>query len=141
MYTIAKPVLIALQCYLIKQPQPVLELRYCFQSEVLGSGRKCSKSGLNNTKGIGRNITIQPNQYGIPNLVNTTVDCSVEPFLTHHLKKAIAQLYKLVAVVTNKVALQSRKNTVCNGLHLISKLLQEKDMVSKIFKTCCGDLS
>ena len=48
LYTIAKRVLSALQCNLILQKQPVVELRYCLY-EVVWSGRKCGKSRLSKT--------------------------------------------------------------------------------------------
>ncbi len=79
-----------------------------FRTEILTLGcgrvrRKWTKSGLNNTKGIGRNTPFSQqhaSQMIFP--INTTVDCSVEatfdkfPSWRHHFINAISQLYNLL---------------------------------------------
>ncbi len=86
---------------------------------MVGSGRKCANSGVNNAKGIGRSTTIQSNQYGIPD----------DHFNQHHCGLfCVAQIWyisfltplphksNISAIVTNKVTLYNRKNSLCNGI-------------------------
>ena len=62
MYTIVKRVVSAVQysSFVTSFRVEILSLI------VVGSGRKCIKSGHNTATGIGRDTTIDPNQYGIP---------------------------------------------------------------------------
>ena len=116
-------------------------LRYCLSSNVVGLRSKCTKSALNNTIHFGRNTSIQSNQYS--NQFHCVLFCRAQNWYIFFPTPPPHEGNYLRSIATDKDSTAKQKELCTVQWYTIiihyTSFPKNSRMVSKTFKTFCGD--